>query len=95
MKGHGRQLAFGQAADRSGSHVIVGPGIALAALTLLVSPDAGAQRIERAPAFDGDDLAAPPTDGWPTNGGDWYNRRYLPLACFRSVEYTSFPFSAI
>jgi quinohemoprotein ethanol dehydrogenase len=22
---------------------------------------------------------APPTAGWPTNGGDWYNRRYSPL----------------
>jgi quinohemoprotein ethanol dehydrogenase len=22
---------------------------------------------------------APPTVGWPTNGGDWYNRRYSPL----------------
>lgn len=41
------------------------------------------------------DLIEAPTAGWPTNGGDWYNRRYLPLACFRSVEYTSFPFSAI
>ena len=25
-------------------------------------------------------LTAPPTDGWPTNGGDLYNRRYSPLA---------------
>jgi quinohemoprotein ethanol dehydrogenase len=24
-------------------------------------------------------LVAPPTTGWPTNGGDWYNRRYSPL----------------
>ena len=22
---------------------------------------------------------APPQVGWPTNGGDWYNRRYSPL----------------
>jgi alcohol dehydrogenase (cytochrome c) len=25
------------------------------------------------------ELTAPPTDAWPTNGGDWYNRRYSPL----------------
>ena len=24
-------------------------------------------------------LVAPPTTSWPTNGGDWYNRRYSPL----------------
>jgi glucose dehydrogenase len=22
----------------------------------------------------------PPTTGWLTNGGDWFNRRYSPLA---------------
>ncbi len=32
-----------------------------------------------APAFAGRDLAAGPTRGWPTNGGDWFNRRYSPL----------------
>jgi alcohol dehydrogenase (cytochrome c) len=24
-------------------------------------------------------LTEAPTTGWPTNGGDWYNRRYSPL----------------
>jgi alcohol dehydrogenase (cytochrome c) len=24
-------------------------------------------------------LVAPPTSGWPTNGGNWYNQRYSPL----------------
>jgi alcohol dehydrogenase (cytochrome c) len=24
-------------------------------------------------------LVAPPTDSWPTNGGNWYNQRYSPL----------------
>ena len=38
-----------------------------------------AQTIARAPAFAGTDLVAPPASGWPTNGGDWYNRRYSPL----------------
>jgi len=32
-----------------------------------------------APAFAGRDLAAFPTTGWLTNGGDSFNRRYSPL----------------
>jgi quinohemoprotein ethanol dehydrogenase len=31
-----------------------------------------------APAFAGQTLAELPTTSWPTNGGDWYNRRYSP-----------------
>jgi glucose dehydrogenase len=31
-----------------------------------------------APRFAGSSLTAPRPD-WPTNGGDWYNRRYSPL----------------
>src|SRR5687768_15784888 len=38
-----------------------------------------AQSIRPAPAFKGDALVAPPTSGWPTNGGNWYNQRYSPL----------------
>ncbi len=34
---------------------------------------------QSAPAFSGTDLVEPPTTGWPTNGGDWYNRRHSPL----------------
>jgi alcohol dehydrogenase (cytochrome c) len=45
--------------------------------TLCVSTGAPAQ--QAAPAFAGKSLTAPPTDSWPTNGGDWYNRRYSPL----------------
>jgi alcohol dehydrogenase (cytochrome c) len=51
--------------------------IALAAAAVV---GAHAQTIRRAPAFAGTDLVAAPTSGWPTNGGDWYNRRYSPLA---------------
>jgi quinohemoprotein ethanol dehydrogenase len=40
---------------------------------------AEAQSIRRAPAFGAEDLVAAPTDGWPTNGGDLYNRRWSPL----------------
>jgi quinohemoprotein ethanol dehydrogenase len=32
-----------------------------------------------APAFAGGDLTEGPTTGWPTNGGDTFNRRYSPL----------------
>ena len=45
----------------------------LAALTLF-----GVDAQVVAPKFAGSSLTAPPRD-WPTNGGDWYNRRYSPL----------------
>jgi glucose dehydrogenase len=38
-----------------------------------------AQPISAAPAFKGRALVAPPTAGWPTNGGNWFNQRYSPL----------------
>lgn len=34
---------------------------------------------EVAPRFTAEDLTAPPSDNWITNGGDLYNRRYSPL----------------
>ena len=45
----------------------------------LAGTAADAQTIRRAPAYSGSALVAPPATGWPTNGGDWYNRRYSPL----------------
>jgi alcohol dehydrogenase (cytochrome c) len=49
------------------------------ALALAVGTNAaGAQ--QRAPRFNDDALVAPPAQGWPTNGGNWYNQRYSPLA---------------
>jgi quinohemoprotein ethanol dehydrogenase len=33
-----------------------------------------------APVFKRHALVAAPTDGWPTNGGNWYNQRYSPLS---------------
>lgn len=51
----------------------------VAALLLAACAAAPAQSIRRAPAFSDADLVAPPATGWPTNGGDWYNRRYSPL----------------
>ena len=47
--------------------------IFLAALTLF-----GVDAQVVAPKFAGSSLTAPRHD-WPTNGGDWYNRRYSPL----------------
>jgi len=41
---------------------------------------AQAQPTKRAPAFAGTTLVAPQSDAWPTNGGDWYNRRWSPSA---------------
>ncbi len=44
-------------------------------------PEGGvAPEIRPAPAFTGAQLAAPPTDGWPTNGGSTFNQRYTPLS---------------
>jgi alcohol dehydrogenase (cytochrome c) len=45
----------------------------------LVAPLA-AQPIRPAPAFRGQALVAAPTTNWPTNGGNWHNQRYSPLA---------------
>ena len=54
------------------------PFLAVALCTAFALP-AASQPIRRAPAFAGTDLVAPPSADWPTNGGDWYNRRYSPL----------------
>jgi alcohol dehydrogenase (cytochrome c) len=37
-----------------------------------------AQAQQAAPAYSGPDWTGAPTANWPTNGGDWYNRRYSP-----------------
>jgi alcohol dehydrogenase (cytochrome c) len=50
--------------------------IALALLASLTRLPGEAQGV--APSFAGSSLTAPRKD-WPTNGGDWYNRRYAPL----------------
>ncbi|MGH9253494.1 MAG: pyrroloquinoline quinone-dependent dehydrogenase [Vicinamibacterales bacterium] len=44
-----------------------------------LKPDTTYASITPAPAFAGRDLTTFPTSGWPTNGGDIYNRRYSPL----------------
>jgi len=52
------------------------PAIALALFATPLLFRVEAQVI--APKFAGSSLTAPRND-WPTNGGDWYNRRYSPL----------------
>jgi len=56
--------------------------VSVAALAYGQRPPAAAQRsgVAPAPAPAGRELTVPPTAGWPTNGGDWFNRRYSPLA---------------
>ncbi|HLF10230.1 MAG TPA: PQQ-binding-like beta-propeller repeat protein [Gammaproteobacteria bacterium] len=54
--------------------------LALAALlAAIAAAPAHGQSIRRAPAFADGDLVPAPAADWPTNGGDWYNRRYSPL----------------
>ena len=51
----------------------------MTAALVAFAASAAAQTIRRSPAYAATDLVAAPTTGWPTNGGDWYNRRYSPL----------------
>ena len=55
--------------------------ITLAVTVLLFSFPAWAQsgKITVAPAFSAEELQAPPTDGWITNGGNLFNQRFSPL----------------
>ena len=56
--------------------------ITLAVTLLLFSGSALAQnseKITKAPAFSAEQLLAPPTDGWITNGGTLFNQRFSPL----------------
>ena len=62
------------------SRWLQGRTLALGALASAASVAASGQAIRRAPAFANDALVDPPTADWATNGGDWYNRRYSPLA---------------
>ena len=54
-----------------------------ALLSAMLAQHAGAQPGPRGAArhaFGAERLVAPPTDGWPTNGGNLYNQRYSPLS---------------
>jgi glucose dehydrogenase len=52
--------------------------IAAAAISAPCFAQSGARATPR--DFAGEHLSAPPTSGWPTNGGNVYNQRYSPLA---------------
>ena len=46
---------------------------------LLAASGHAQQKHSSAPGTFGAGLAALPTEGWPTNGGNLYNQRYSPL----------------
>jgi len=50
-----------------------------AVAALLVAPGLGQEKRGREHDFSAARLTAPPTAGWPTNGGNLYNQRYSPL----------------
>src|SRR6185295_10512652 len=50
------------------------------AATVLTATTAAGQTVRLAPAWKSDTLVEPPRNHWPTNGGNWYNQRYSPLA---------------
>jgi alcohol dehydrogenase (cytochrome c) len=58
--------------------VLVPVALAAAVAALLVSP--GLAQLEHGDHdFSAAKLTAPPSSGWPTNGGNLYNQRYSPL----------------
>ncbi|HZF32017.1 MAG TPA: PQQ-binding-like beta-propeller repeat protein, partial [Gammaproteobacteria bacterium] len=73
---------------RAARRVPIGVLVALGALALLAAalyafaqPPAAAQRTSTPRAAASSPASvAPPKDGWPTNGGNWLNQRYSPLA---------------
>jgi hypothetical protein len=54
-------------------------GVALTVAYFVTRGGGGSSSSETAPAFTADELAAPPTDNWITNGGSLSNQRYSPL----------------
>ena len=61
------------------SALAVAWAVCVVALALGQQAPVPTPRVASAPAVSGRDLTAPPTTGWLTNGGDWFNRRYSPL----------------
>jgi quinohemoprotein ethanol dehydrogenase len=53
--------------------------IAFAFAVYYVASRGGSSEPSSAPAFTADELAAPSTDNWITNGGTTFNQRYSPL----------------
>src|SRR6185503_6053857 len=74
-----RVMAQSRATHRGRRCALKTSSLLLIVPLVVLATGLGAQTTRRAPAFAGSDLVAAPTNGWPTNGGDWYNRRYSPL----------------
>ena len=57
---------------------IVALVVVSASVRSVAAPKPSADAVKRANAAK-PALVEPPRDGWPTNGGNWYNQRYSPL----------------
>src|SRR6185295_6119239 len=57
---------------------IVALVVVSASMRSVAAPKPSADAVKRANAAK-PALVDPPRDGWPTNGGNWYNQRYSPL----------------
>ena len=73
-----RQSNLTTLSGRAAAHHLRFAGCAALLVAVLTGPAHG-QTIRPAPAWRADALVAPPTAGWPTNGGNWYNQRHSPL----------------
>ncbi|MGH8258926.1 MAG: PQQ-binding-like beta-propeller repeat protein [Steroidobacteraceae bacterium] len=74
-------MTLGRFASRtlSGSAVLLFACASLVGRTGLGATAPDSARIALAPAFTAEQLTAPPTTGWVTNGGDLFNQRHSPL----------------
>ena len=59
--------------------LILSAAVSAAIAAFLVASGAAQSTREGQPRFSAAALTAPPTTGWPTNGGNLYNQRYSPL----------------
>ena len=59
--------------------LILSAALSAAIAAFLVASGAAQSTRESQPRFSAAALTAPPTTGWPTNGGNLYNQRYSPL----------------
>jgi alcohol dehydrogenase (cytochrome c) len=66
-------------------HAIVALVLVSASVSSVAAPKQGASAVTRANSAR-PVLVEPPRDGWPTNGGNWYNQRYSPLT---SIDRTN------
>src|SRR5262245_40018318 len=60
--------------------------LSVAAAALLIASGYAQLKQGGPPDFSGPKLTAPPTTGWPTNGGNLYNQRYSPLTAINRAN---------